>query len=53
VAGAAASPLAEARTALASLGYKPAEVQQLTEAAYKDGMSTEAIIQEALRRALR
>ena len=45
--------LAEARAALASLGYKPAEVQRLTDAAYKDGMSTEALIQEALKRALR
>ncbi len=54
--GAAAVPvgaLAEARSALASLGYKPAEVQRLTEAVNKDGMSTEAIIQEALKRALR
>jgi len=54
--GAAAVPqgaLAEARSALASLGYKPAEVQRLTDAVYKDGMSTEAIIQEALKRALR
>jgi Holliday junction DNA helicase RuvA len=45
--------LAEARAALASLGYKPAEVQHLTEAAYQEGMSTESIIQEALKRALR
>lgn len=54
--GASAAPvgaLAEARSALASLGYKPAEVQRLTDAVYKDGMSTEAIIQEALKRALR
>jgi Holliday junction DNA helicase RuvA len=54
--GAAAAPigaLAEARSALASLGYKPAEVQRLTDAVYKEGMSTEAIIQEALKRALR
>jgi holliday junction DNA helicase RuvA len=45
--------LAEARAALAALGYKPAEVQRLTEAVYKEGMSTEAIIQDALKRALR
>ncbi|MDR3417714.1 MAG: Holliday junction branch migration protein RuvA, partial [Nevskia sp.] len=54
--GAAAVPqgaLAEARAAMASLGYKPAEVQRLTDAAFKEGMSTEAIIQEALKRALR
>jgi Holliday junction DNA helicase RuvA len=54
--GAGAAPqgaLSEARSALASLGYKPPEVQRLTDAVYKDGMSTEAIIQEALKRALR
>ncbi len=45
--------LAEARSALASLGYKPAEVQKFTDAVYKDGMSVESIIQEALKRALR
>ena len=43
----------EARSALTALGYKPAEVQRFTEAAYKDGMSTEQIIQEALKRAVR
>ncbi len=48
-----ASPLQEARHALATLGYKPVEVQRFTEAVYKDGMSTEQIIQEALRRAVR
>jgi Holliday junction DNA helicase RuvA len=55
-AGAFAQPsgaLAEGRAALASLGYKPAEVQKLTDAVFKEGMSTEALIQEALRRALR
>lgn len=50
---AAATPLQEARTALAALGYKPAEIQRFTEAVHKDGMSTEQIIQEALRRAVR
>jgi Holliday junction DNA helicase RuvA len=45
------SSLGEARSALAALGYKPAEVQRFTEAVYKDGMTTEQIIQEALRRA--
>ena len=56
VAGLPAVPmgaLSEARAALATLGYKPAEVQRLTEAVYKEGMSTEAIIQDALKRALR
>ena len=47
------SPLQEARHALAVLGYKPTEVQRFTEAVYKDGMSTEQIIQEALRRAVK
>lgn len=47
------SPLQEARSALAALGYKPVEIQRYTEAVYKDGMSTEQIIQEALKRAVR
>ena len=47
------TPLQEARAALAALGYKPAEVQRFTEAVYKDGWSTEQIIQEALKRAVR
>lgn len=50
---AAGSALQEARSALAALGYKPAEIQRFTEAVYKDGMSTEQIIQEALKRAVR
>jgi Holliday junction DNA helicase RuvA len=53
VPGVAATPLAEARAALEALGYKPAEVQRLTDAAYKEGMSVEQIVQEALKRALR
>ena len=51
--GAAAGPLQEARAALNALGYKPAEIQRFTEAVYKDGMTTEQIIQEALKRAVR
>jgi holliday junction DNA helicase RuvA len=47
------SPLADARAALTALGYKPAEVQRYTESVYKDGMRTEQIIQEALKRAVR
>jgi Holliday junction DNA helicase RuvA len=47
------TPLQEARSALTALGYKPVEVQRFTEAVYKDGMSTEQIIQEALKRAVR
>lgn len=49
----AGSALQEARGALATLGYKPQEIQRFTEAVYKDGMSTEQIIQEALKRAVR
>jgi Holliday junction DNA helicase RuvA len=45
--------LQEARSALNALGYKPAEVQRFTEAVYQDGMSTEQIIHEALKRAVR
>ena len=51
--GAAATPLVEARSALEALGYKPGEVQRLTDAAYKEGMTVEQIVQEALKRALR
>lgn len=49
----AASPLAEARAALESLGYKPVEAQKLTDAVHKDDMSTDQIIREALKRAVR
>lgn len=48
-----AAPLQEARAALATLGYKPAEIQRFTDAVHKEGMSTEQIIQEALKRAVR
>ena len=48
-----ASPLAEARAALEALGYKPAEAQRLTDAAHKEGMTTDQIIREALKRAVR
>lgn len=51
--GSVVGPLQEARAALTALGYKPAEIQRFTEAVYKDGMSTEQIIQEALKRAVR
>lgn len=43
----------EARSALAALGYKPVETQRLTEQAYREGMTTEQLIQESLRRAVR
>jgi Holliday junction DNA helicase RuvA len=51
--GLPASPLEEARAALEALGYKPAESQRLAEAVNQDGMSTDQIIREALRRAAR
>lgn len=47
------SPLQEARSALQALGYKPAEIERYTQAVYRDGMTTEQIIQESLRRAVR
>lgn len=47
------SPLQDAKHALAALGYKPAEIQRLTDAVHREDMSTEQIIQEALRRAVR
>ncbi len=49
----AMGPLQEARSALTALGYKPTEVDRLTDAVYEDGMRTEQIIQEALKRAAR
>lgn len=51
--GMAMSPLAEARTALEGLGYKSAEAQRLTDAVHQQGMGTDQIIREALKRALR
>ncbi|NKF24178.1 Holliday junction branch migration protein RuvA [Solimonas marina] len=48
-----ASALGEAKSALEALGYKPAEIQRFTQAVYKDGMTTEQIIQEALKRAVK
>lgn len=53
VAAVIAGPLQEARSALTALGYKPAEIQRFTDAVYKEGMTTEQIIQEALKRAIR
>lgn len=51
--GISMSPLAEARTALEGLGYKPAEAQRLTDAVHQQDMGTDQIIREALKRALR
>lgn len=50
---AADNPVSEARAALATLGYKPAEIQRLVDGVAADGMSTEQIVQAALRQALR
>ena len=52
-AGVPAGALQEARAALTALGYKPAEVQKLTDAVHRENMSTEQIVQEALKRAAR
>lgn len=49
----AMTPLQEARSALESLGYKPAEAQKLTEAVKGEDLSAEQIIREALKRAVR
>lgn len=51
--GAAASPQAEARAALESLGYKSLEAKRLVEKAHEDGMATDQIIREALKRVVR
>jgi len=48
-----AVPAAEARAALEALGYKPAEAQRLVEAVYGEGMGTDQLIREALKRAVR
>ncbi len=53
IGGAPMGALQEARAALTALGYKPAEVQRLTESVKHERMSTEQIIQEALKRAAR
>lgn len=48
-----ASPLAEARSALEALGYKPAEATRMTEAFSTEGLGTDQIIREALKRAVK
>jgi len=48
-----ATPLAEARSALESLGYKAADAAKMTDAFTTDGLSTDQIIREALKRAVR
>lgn len=49
----AATPLAEARSALEALGYKPAEADKLLNAIKAEGMGTDQLIREALKRAVR
>ncbi|MEK6805333.1 MAG: Holliday junction branch migration protein RuvA [Pseudomonadota bacterium] len=51
--GATSSPLHEARRALETLGYKPAEAIRMSEAAYQDGMNSEQLVRESLKRAVR
>lgn len=48
-----ATPLAEARSALEALGYKPAEATKMTDAFTTEGLGTDQIIREALKRAVR
>jgi len=48
-----ADPVAEATSALAALGYKPAEVSKLVKDVSQPGMSAEDIIRKALSAALR
>ena len=46
-------PLSEAAVALASLGYKPQEVQSLLKMVDEPGLTAEALIRKALQAALR
>lgn len=48
-----ATPVAEARSALESLGYKTVDAAKMTEAFTTEGLSTDQIIREALKRAVR
>lgn len=48
-----ATPLAEARSALEALGYKTAEADKLLNAIKAEGMGTDQLIREALKRAVR
>ncbi len=48
-----ATPLAEARSALESLGYKPADAAKMTDAFTTENLGTDQIIREALKRAVR
>ena len=53
VSAAPATPLAEARSALEALGYKTVEAEKLLNAIKADGMGTDQLIREALKRAVR
>jgi len=53
VAAAVAGPVGDARHALIALGYKPAEADRLMRGIDSDGMDSEALIREALKRAVR
>lgn len=46
-------PRDEARAALLSLGYKPAEAERLVKNAWEDGMGADALLRAALRSAVR
>ena len=48
-----ATPLAEARSALEALGYKTVEADKLLNAVKAEGMGTDQLIREALKRAVR
>lgn len=48
-----ATPLAEARSALEALGYKPVEAAKMTDAFTTEALTTDQIIREALKRAVR
>lgn len=43
----------EARAALESLGYKPAEAERFVAAVYEDGMATDQLIRAALKQVMR
>lgn len=53
VSAAPATPLAEARSALEALGYKTVEADKLLNAVKAEGMGTDQLIREALKRAVR
>ncbi len=44
--------LADAESALATLGYKPAQISRMLKQVYSDGMSSDAVIRAALKSAV-